>query len=152
MVLPYSDRIPRAPPYSYTHDTSTSTGLSPFFASLPRLFEFYVARHWPCPLSLTTTNGVSFDFLSSGYLDVSVPRVHLLTLYIQAKIPINRWVTPFGYPRIKAYCQLPAAFRSLSRPSSAPCTKASSCALFVALSFSLFYCIFAIRRIIFLLP
>ena len=29
------------------------------------------------PRSLATTNGVSIDFLSSGYLDVSVPRVCL---------------------------------------------------------------------------
>ena len=35
-------------------------------------------------------------------------------------------VPPFGYPRILAYLQLPAAFRSLSRPSSAPNAKASS--------------------------
>ena len=35
-------------------------------------------------------------------------------------------VPPFGYPRIKAYLQLPAAFRSLSRPSSAPNAKAFS--------------------------
>ena len=35
-------------------------------------------------------------------------------------------VSPFGYPRIKAYLQLPAAFRSLSRPSSAPNAKAFS--------------------------
>ena len=33
--------------------------------------------HWPGPRSLATTNGVSFDVLSSGYLDVSVPRVRL---------------------------------------------------------------------------
>ena len=30
---------------------------------------------WAIPLSLAATQGVSFDFLSSGYLDVSVPRV-----------------------------------------------------------------------------
>ena len=30
---------------------------------------------WAIPLSLATTQGVSFDFLSCGYLDVSVPRV-----------------------------------------------------------------------------
>ncbi len=29
-------------------------------------------------------------------------------------------VAPFGYPRIKGYLHLPAAFRSLSRPSSPP--------------------------------
>ena len=30
---------------------------------------------WPLPLSLATTRGISFDFSSSGYLDVSVPPV-----------------------------------------------------------------------------
>ena len=42
------------------------------------------------------------------------------------------WVSPFGYLRIYAYLQLPAAFRSLSRPSSAPSAKA-----FTLCSFSL---------------
>ena len=36
-----------------------------------------------------------------------------------------RRVAPFGDPRIDAYVQLPEAFRSLSRPSSAPDAKAS---------------------------
>ena len=31
---------------------------------------------------------------------------------------------PFGNPRIEAYLQLPVAYRSLSRPSSAPDAKA----------------------------
>ena len=30
---------------------------------------------WAIPRSLAATDGVSFDFLSYGYLDVSVPRV-----------------------------------------------------------------------------
>ena len=30
---------------------------------------------WAIPRSLAATEGVSFDFLSCGYLDVSVPRV-----------------------------------------------------------------------------
>ena len=34
------------------------------------------------------------------------------------------WVSPFGYPRISARLQLPEAFRSLPRPSSAPSAKA----------------------------
>ena len=34
--------------------------------------------------------------------------------------PRGRRVTPFGHPRIKGHVLLPAAFRSLSRPSS-PC-------------------------------
>jgi len=32
-------------------------------------------ERWASPLSLATTRGVSVDVLSSGYLDVSVPRV-----------------------------------------------------------------------------
>ena len=35
-------------------------------------------------------------------------------------------VSPFGHPRIKGYLLLPAAFRSLSRPSSALSAKASA--------------------------
>ena len=42
------------------------------------------------------------------------------------------WVSPFGNPRIEAYLQLPEAYRSLSRPSSAPAAKA-----FALCSFSL---------------
>ncbi len=38
---------------------------------------------WPLPLSLATTHGISFDFSSSGYLDVSVPRVPRVNLWIQ---------------------------------------------------------------------
>ena len=36
------------------------------------------------------------------------------------------WVSPFRHPRINAYVQLPAAFRSLSRLSSALSAKASA--------------------------
>ena len=36
------------------------------------------------------------------------------------------WVSPFRYLRIKAYLQLPVAFRSLSRLSSALSAKASA--------------------------
>ena len=34
------------------------------------------------------------------------------------------WVAPFGNPRLSGYLLLPAAYRSLSRPSSAPDAKA----------------------------
>ena len=44
-------------------------------------------------------------------------------------------VSPFGNPRIEAYLQLPAAYRSLSRPSSAPDAKAFTlCSLSLELS------------------
>lgn len=87
MVPPYSDRISRVPPYSRTKCLSTHTGLSPTSVCLSRLFWFLTFGHWPGPRSLATTNGVSVDVLSSGYLDVSVPQVRLMTLWIQIIIP-----------------------------------------------------------------
>ena len=77
---------------------------------------------WPLPISLATTFGISVDFFSSPYLDVSVqavPHVHLFdSMHVTWAFPM--WVSPFGNPRINAHLQLPAAYRSLSRPSSAP--------------------------------
>ena len=75
MVPPCSDRISRVPPYSRTARISTRKGLSPTKARLSRRFRFLTCSHWPGPRSLATTSGVSVDVLSSGYLDVSVPRV-----------------------------------------------------------------------------
>lgn len=126
MVPPYSDRISRVPPYSRIYCVSTHTGLSPPSVDLSRSFWFFTIDHWPGPPSLATTNGVSVDVLSSGYLDVSVPQVRLTTLCIQIAIPLTWWVSPFGYPRIKEYWPLPVAFRSLSRPSSPLSAKAST--------------------------
>ena len=62
-------------------------------------------------------------------------------------------VSPFGNLRIEAYLQLPAAYRSLSRPSSAPCAKAfalcsSSLELSYAFQFSLLNCLSFIKQII----
>ena len=36
---------------------------------------YHVAQVWADPLSLATTQGVEVSFLSSGYLDVSVPQL-----------------------------------------------------------------------------
>ena len=36
---------------------------------------------WAPPISLATTFGITVVFFSSGYLDVSVPRVPLIRLY-----------------------------------------------------------------------
>ncbi len=46
------------------------------------------------PRSLAATKGISVDFSSSGYLDVSVPRVRLYTLWIQVQIPLKE----VGFP------------------------------------------------------
>ena len=126
MVPPRSDRISRVPPYSKTKHLSTRTGLSPTMARLSRRFRFLQLDHWPGPRSLATTNGVSVDVLSSGYLDVSVRRVCFLHLCIQCRMTLTGRVSPFGNPRIKACSQLPAAYRSVLRPSSPLSAKAST--------------------------
>ena len=79
MVSPCSDRIARVPPYSYPFAFEIPTGLSPTMARLSNRFELKDKEHWPGPRSLATTSGVSVDVLSSGYLDVSVPRVRFFT-------------------------------------------------------------------------
>ena len=53
---------------------------------------------WPLPLSLATTHRISFDFSSSGYLDVSVPRVprkYLLSCEFQYLLHGS---SPWGFP------------------------------------------------------
>ena len=80
----------------------------------------------PLPRSLATTCGISVDFSSSPYLDVSVQAVPHLRLFYSTQVDgvLLRRVSPFGHPGINAYVQLPQAYRSLSRPSSAPDAKA----------------------------
>ena len=73
------------------------------------------------PRSLVATEGVSIDFLSSGYLDISVLRVRFATLYIQVAIPPKRWVSPFGHPRIKACLSAPRGFSQTSTSFIAFC-------------------------------
>ena len=89
MVDPSSDRIPRAPPYSLTQSFTTCTGLSPSMAHLPKWFQFLRSRKLAGPISLATTLGVSIDFLSCRYLDVSVPCVRSLQLCIHCKVTLR---------------------------------------------------------------
>ena len=82
---------------------------------------------WALPRSLAATCGIVITFSSSGYLDVSVHRVPSVRLWIQRTVTGSACrVSPFRHPRINAYVQLPAAFRSLSRLSSALSAKASA--------------------------
>ena len=104
------------------------TGLSPSTATLSSVFRFVahpMSRSynpdgaetpsvWATSRSLATTNEITIVFSSSGYLDVSVPRVSLLA----DNCPSDSWVAPFGNPRIEPYVPVPADYRSLSRPSS----------------------------------
>ena len=69
---------------------------------------------WPFPHSLATTSGISFDFFSSPYLDVSVQAVPLIHLFIQhmmIRLDSNR-IAPFGNLWLTVYLRLPIAYRS----------------------------------------
>ena len=69
---------------------------------------------WPLPRSLATTSGISVDFFSSPYLDVSVQAVPHVSLWIQDTLTghDSSRIAPFGNPWINAYLRLPMAYRS----------------------------------------
>ena len=48
--------------------------------------EIFLLLVWPLPRSLATTYGISVDFSSSPYLDVSVQAVPLIQLWIHCMI------------------------------------------------------------------
>ena len=76
---------------------------------------------WAVPRSLAATQGISVDFSSFGYLDVSVHQVRLPILYI--RIEMTTEVAGFPHSEIpgsKLVCQLTEAYRRLPRPSSPP--------------------------------
>ena len=80
------------------------------------------------PFARRYSGDLAVDFFSSGYLDVSVPRVVLpqgMCSQGGCRILIRR-VRPFGDPRVEGCVPLTADYRSLPRPSSASCAKASA--------------------------
>ena len=101
-------------------------GCHPLWRAFPDASGSQSRGHWPGPRSLVTTDGVSVDVLSSGYLDISVRRVRLLPLSIHDRIPPKGWVAPFGDLGITGRSPLPRAFRSVPRPSSPLGAKAST--------------------------
>ena len=71
---------------------------------------------WAVPRSLAATRGIEVSFFSSGYLDVSVPRVGYVQLCIHCTF---RALRPEGFPIRKSPDQcLLAAPRSLSQLST----------------------------------
>ena len=141
MVPPSSHRVSRVRRYSgytccdsvFAYESLTLCGrpshalrLNDSIPSAVQTPEILLPPVWPTPRSLATTSGISVDVFSSPYLDVSVRAVPLIRLLIQRMIHghYSVWVSPFGNPRIDAYLPLPVAYRSLSRPSSAPSAKA----------------------------
>ena len=141
VVHPVSHGVSRVPRYSgsqLTQITFQIRGSHPLWPAFPCRSSKLLCRCagpqprrinppvWPLPRSLATTSGISVDVFSSSYLDVSVqtvPRVHLF-YSMHATEVLLQWVSPFGNPRIDGYLLLPVAYRSLSRPSSAPDAKA----------------------------
>ena len=84
---------------------------------------------WPrSPFARRYSGNLAVDFFSSGYLDVSVPRVVLPQgMRSLGGCQRFRWrVRPFGDPRVEGCVPLTADYRSLPRPSSASCAKASA--------------------------
>ena len=139
MVLRCSDRISRVPPYLIRPIMLHIRDCHPLWLCFP---THSIHTHGSAgPRSLAATRGVSVDFLSSGYLDVSVPRVcffnpmysgkrYLVNPIVECRgrqqQPSFRWVSPFGNSWIKAYSQLPMTYRRVSRPSSPLTAKAST--------------------------
>ena len=140
VVHPYSHRVSRVRRYSgyslsvfsFVYGTLTLCGWlshairldtsDPLQVRTPEIIDLV----WPPPRSLATTSGISVDVFSCPYLDVSVQGVPLTYLFDSVcdtqVLPVC--VPTFGNLRIIAYLLLPEAYRSLSRPSSAPDAKA----------------------------
>ena len=134
MVPPASHRISRVPRYSGSVllFSPSLTGLSPSLAALSialqlRYFQILTSSTpddrslpvWPLTVSLATTKVIEFSFFSSGYLDVSLPRVpsyepmdsvHGDWALPQPGSPIRRSPdqSPFAAPR--SFSQLIASF------------------------------------------
>ena len=92
----------------------------------PQPRQSFLHRFGLLPCSLAATWGISFDFFSSGYLDVSVRPVPFSCSWAWMAVHHHRRISPFGCLRVADYLHLSAAFRSLSRPSSADIAKAST--------------------------
>ena len=144
MGPPASHRVTRVPWYSgycyvtryFTYKTVTLYGVasqptsaipceSRAQSATPKILLLSV---WPLSFSLAATKKIDFSFSSSAYLDVSVQRVYLRTPIdsVHSDWVLPSRVPPFGNLRIYTYLRFPVAYRSLSRPSSAPNAKASA--------------------------
>ena len=147
MVDPDSGRVSRAPPYSGTaRETSPFRvrGFHPLCQAFPMPFRYAVAFLLP-PLgaaALQPRRRRRFGLLRfrspllSESLLISVPGVlrwfsspsiaSVNYLFVHGWRARARRVTPFGRRRISGCLLLPAAFRSLPRPSSPRYAKAST--------------------------
>ena len=132
MVPPNSHRVSRAPRYSGYHYQLyrlTHTGLSPSMVHLSRWFQFNNTSNVVVlqPHTCRNKRGLGYsDFARHYSRNHSCFLLLRLLRCFSSPGSLARWhdhashgrVAPFGHLRITAYVQLPAAFRSLSRPSS----------------------------------
>ena len=157
MVPAPSHRVPRVPWYSGSRAfcrLPSLTGLSPSLAGLPRAVLLAVASG----LAVLTPGCVHPGLGSSGsarrysrnhfcFLFLRLLRCFsspgfshsIITIVDDTVLTLCR-VSPFGYLRIFASLQLPAAFRRSVRPSSAPSVKASTVRPYLL---NHFLCVFA---------
>ena len=149
MVPTYSVRIPRVPTYSlyppknpFVYKTVTlfraafqllQLGFLRISIPEPYFYSSFGLLRFRSPL-LTESFLLSFPPGTKMFQFPGFPS-HTLCVQVWIIRYYPYWVPSFGNLRISGYLLLPAAYRSLSRPSSAPCTKASTSMLFVAWTF-----------------
>ena len=116
------------------------TGLSPSMDGLSRTVPLSISVDYAVRTPVCTHTGLGSSAFARRYL-----RNHFYFLFLRLlrcfsspgslRIPMDSvygtqgllvWVSPFGYLRVDGYLLLTAAFRSLSRPSSALSAKAST--------------------------
>ena len=134
---------------------TSDTGLSPSSAGCPKAvllssLDLLLQSEprdacitvWALPRSLAATDGIDVSFSSSGYLDVSVPRVPLRTLWIHVRMTVVRTA---GFPHSEIsgsmdMCSSPKLFAAyhvfhrLSVPRHPPCALLCLTSLVPALS------------------
>ena len=148
MVPPVSHRVPRVQRYSGSSLTRFGfrlRGSHPLWPAFPCRSSNLSCRCvspqprrinppvWPLPRSLATTCGISVDFFSSPYLDVSVQAVPHAHLWIQCTLTelhsagfphsdIHGSMPAFGSPWLFADC---CVLRRLLVPRHSPCALCS---------------------------
>lgn len=127
MVPPYSDRISRVPPYSIHWLVFRIRGCHPLWPSFPACSAKRHQLNWAAPRSLAATCGISVDFFSSGYLDVSVLPVRFFNLCIQLKMTLRSgfpirisWAITLVISLPKLFADFHVLLRLLS-PRHPPC-------------------------------
>ena len=126
MVPPYSHRVSRVRRYSgfswllsvFAYETFTLFGgpshvllLTFSIPSAVRTPKVLLLSVWPLPRSLATTCGISVDFSSSPYLDVSVQAVPHIRLFC------STYVT-HAFPCVGFPIRISADYRSFAAPRS----------------------------------